>query len=139
MPRSFPGTRTYRRSTSLSGPASPRATDPKTASSAMPYFRHNSARREPSALISSRVTASPPSADLKESLRRRQPDARDLQDTAVSDSLVSNPPGRAADAGLRSTGLVPVLFHEFLPTASHATNADYPAPAQAARDQFPTC
>jgi hypothetical protein len=46
----------------LSGPASPRATEPKTASSAMPYFRHNSARRPLSALISSKFTASPPSA-----------------------------------------------------------------------------
>src|SRR3984893_8576520 len=72
MPRSFPGTRTYSRSISLSGPASPRATDPKTDNSAMPYFWHSSASRNPSALISSMVTRVTPIADLRNILWRTQ-------------------------------------------------------------------
>src|SRR5580693_1672783 len=76
MPRSFPGTRTYSRSTSLSGRASPRAADPETDNSAMPYFWHSSASRSPSALISSRVTRVAPSADLRNILRRTQSGTR---------------------------------------------------------------
>src|SRR5579859_3390162 len=76
MPRSFPGARTYSRSTSLSGCASPRATDPKTDNSAMPYLWHSSARRSLSALISSRVSRVAPSADLRNILRRTQSGTR---------------------------------------------------------------
>ena len=83
MPRSLPGTRTYRRSTSLSGPASPRATEPKTASSAMPYFRHSSARRAAHRLDLVQVHASHSSLGLHRSLRRgriepRKPDAETI-------------------------------------------------------------
>src|SRR5580700_8632190 len=96
MPRSFPGMRTYSRSTSLSGRASPRATDPKTDNSAMPYFWHRSASRSPSALISSRVTRVAPSADLRNILRRTQTSPVSVFIRCVAD-------GQGADGG-RQTG-----------------------------------
>src|SRR5580704_16856538 len=42
----------------------------------MPYLWHSSARRSPSALISSRVTRVAPSADLRNILRRTQSGTR---------------------------------------------------------------